>query len=56
MTTRQTIIDLPLSRLRRILRDTERLLGPTAASVIVLRRAVEAKREIVRHQKGGPSR
>jgi hypothetical protein len=39
-----TLSDLPLTRLRRMLRDAERLAGPQSQSAAVIRRALTAKR------------
>jgi hypothetical protein len=56
MTPRITLGDLPLSRLRRILRDTERLLGPTSTTAEVIRRAIRAKQKARERRvpEGGP--
>jgi hypothetical protein len=41
-----TLIDLPLKRLRRMLRATERAFGPDSPSADALRRAVAAKQAL----------
>jgi hypothetical protein len=43
-----TLIDLSLPTLRRILRDTTRLIGSRSASATVLRRAIATKRTALR--------
>jgi hypothetical protein len=46
-----TLLDLPLKKLLRMLRDTLRFAGPDSPSVAALRRAVEAKRAALRQRK-----
>jgi hypothetical protein len=41
--TRRTLLDIPLRRLRRILKATERAAGPDSREAAILRRAIAAK-------------
>ena len=48
-----TLTDLPLKRLRRILRDTQRVVGPDAESVRLIRRAIQIRKAWLAARRGG---